>query len=289
MKNANIEGLNTSYIANKLHCVLAYMETAVKRIVGGPIVIELDGEIAAGKTTLISLMCEYFTRLGYKVCYVPEPVSRWESVGALEMFYKEGRSHEERKFVAYTFQTFTFPTRIDAIDDAVATCMEHDSREIDIFILERSVLTDRYVFMEMQRELVGEALMKMYDTWWVRWDKLMWLKPNRFIYLKPNIECCMDRLVRRHRNGEVDDGDADDDGSGGVTKEYQLRLREAHEAFLEGKHRDKFPGMPGLPYDVDQKDKSLLVLNGNISESDFTCPGAPRDIIMSRIVEWLGI
>ena len=52
-------------------------------------IIVIDGEIEAGKTTLISLLAAAFEARGLRVAVIPEPVSEWERVGLLQEFYAD--------------------------------------------------------------------------------------------------------------------------------------------------------------------------------------------------------
>jgi deoxyadenosine/deoxycytidine kinase len=210
-----------------------------------PIVIALDGEIGAGKTTLIKLLASYFNSIGLKTVAVLEPVDDWKEKGILQEFYQE---KIRRDLVTYVFQTYTFVTRIEEILQAF-----DNNPDAQIFILERTVMTDRYVFMENQRDVVEAsrvALMQMYEKWWKMWTRLMPFEITHHIYLKPSLEECMTRVNSRAREGEVVKKEAAPDkakGVGGVSREYQAILRETHEAFLQGMHREKYPNMPETP------------------------------------------
>ena len=62
----------------------------------------IDGNIGAGKTTLVNLLETHFNAQGIKTKAILEPVDIWRETGALQYFYGDipGR--------AYEFQTFTF-------------------------------------------------------------------------------------------------------------------------------------------------------------------------------------
>jgi len=181
-------------------------------------VIIVDGEIGAGKTTLIGLLKEYFENLGHKVCVIYEPVEQWKTSGALARFY------ENVKERAYEFQTYAFVTRIKDIRE------KYDAnRDADIFILERSIYSDRYVFTEMLRKYFDKTLNIMYDEWWNLFKELLpkmfWMENAKFIYLKPSINLCMERVQIRARMEEKT----------AVSSAYQTDLRAAYENFMCGK------------------------------------------------------
>lgn len=249
------------------------------------ITVAVDGEIGAGKTTLIGHLRKALEAKGKKAVVVPEPVGEWERVGILQAFYAD-KPPELRGPVTYNFQTYTFLTRIQETQRVVA---QHP--DADIFLLERSVLTDRYVFMELQRDTVGPVLMEMYGKWWDMWTQLMPIRPQKIIYLKPTIENCQTRVATRAREGEVagaggksaDETDREASARGGVSAAYQARLRRAHEAYLQGLHAEEFPGMPPRPFALED----VIVVGGALADQDFSAPGPAADRATAHIVEKL--
>jgi len=182
---------------------------------GKPIVVVVDGEIGAGKTTLIShLVAELQTpKFGeLKVIKIGEPVDLWKSIGVLQAFYADVPR------MSYEFQSFTFVTRIQETISAYEA-----NPDADVYILERSIFSDRHLFVDMlhQDGHIDPMRMTMYDTWWKMWSRLMPFVPSGFVYLKPDIDECMSRIKARARDGEDS-----------IPASYQMRLREKHEAFL---------------------------------------------------------
>ena len=235
-----------------------------------PLVCCIDGAIGAGKTTLIELVRAGLCARGYNAVVVQEPVKEWERVGILQEFYEHGSSPTPG-LVAYDFQTYTFVTRVEE-----CVKMAEENPTATVFLLERSVLTDRFVFMEMQRELCGPRRMEMYEKWWAMWSRIMPWEPTKMVYLKPTLDKCMERVFKRGREGEVKEDDVaeeegedgftellskpaagagledveegveeeDDSGGDGVLGAYQARLCRAHDCYLLGQHADEFPLMP---------------------------------------------
>lgn len=269
--------------------ILAGAEKPSPAVVGaavvGAAVVVIDGEIGAGKTTLLEHVRAALEARGLRVAVVPEPVDEWRAVGILEAFYAD-KPAELRGHVAYEFQTYTFVTRVRKTMDVVAA-----NPAADVYLLERSVLTDRFVFMELQREMVGPLLMRMYEEWWDMWARAMPIRPTQFVYLKPTLDNCQGRVAARGRAGEVADlsvagakpADEADRGEasarGGVSAAYQARLRRAHEAYLQGLHADEFPGMPPRPFAPED----VVVVDGRLADDDFAAPGPAAD----RVAEFI--
>lgn len=247
-----------------------------------PIAISIDGEIGAGKTTLLELLVRGFKDLGLTAVIVSEPVNVWKDIGILQAFYDPNHSLEVQGMVAYIFQTFTFVTRVDETINVVEA-----NPDADVFILERSVLTDRFIFMELQRVISGPMLMAMYEYWWRMWNRIMPLQPSKFIYLKPTLENCQARVAKRAREGEVNDQEADEvdtkaSARGGVSAAYQARLRRVHEAYLQGMHTDEFAELPPRPFDPA---RDVTVVEGPLADDDFSRPGPAADQIIKHIIE----
>jgi deoxyadenosine/deoxycytidine kinase len=257
-----------------------------------PLVCVIDGAIGAGKTTLIELVRDRLESLGHNTVVVKEPVEEWKRVGILQEFYDHGSSPEPG-MVAYDFQTYTFVTRVE---ETIKTAEAHP--EATIFLLERSPWTDRFVFMELQRDLCGPRRMEMYERWWNLWMRIMPFAPNKIVYLKPSLQDCMGRVNLRAREGEVKNGqdeetaqaeaeEEDDTGGDGVLAAYQARLIRAHDCFLLGEHAAEFPMMPARPFKPGQDSEDVITVDGALADDDFSVPGEAQERILTHIVQRL--
>jgi deoxyadenosine/deoxycytidine kinase len=180
----------------------------------------IDGEIGAGKTTLINILKLHLSSKGLSVICVPEPVDSWVNCGILQKFYQNPQEY------AYKFQTYTYISRIKVVLDA----LKQDPNP-DYVLLERSILTDQFVFMELQRSYLDPILITMYNSWWGMYRYLIpFIDHARHIYLKPSLDICMERVEKRARDGEK---------TSTLSISYQHQLRRVHEAFLQGIGLDK--------------------------------------------------
>lgn len=238
----------------------------------------VEGEIAAGKTELTKAIAAELRERGLRVCLVLEPVDRWKEIGVLQKFYADPGRH------GYGFQTYVYATRVLGIAEAV----EADP-EADVYLLERSPATDQ-IFMELQRDLVDPVEMAMYYTWCSSFRRALPLDlaKARVLYLKTSLENCMDRLARRCRAGEVADKTTavkhDGSATGGVSIEYQARLRRAHEAFFFDAHSAEFPHMPKSPFPRN----SVIEIGPELADGNFRDAGAEREGIVKTIVRKMG-
>ena len=170
--------------------------------------IIVDGLIGAGKTTLIKLLAMNMNACGYRTKAILEPVDVWKQTGALEMFYSDIPKH------CYEFQTFTLITRIQRLLQKI-----NMNDKTEYYLIERSPMTDKYVFVEMMKDIMGPIRMKMYNTWWNMWSSMIPFKPTLYVYLDTNIDDAINRLVERARSGEI------------VSNEYQTQLQKQHHNF----------------------------------------------------------
>jgi deoxyadenosine/deoxycytidine kinase len=157
-----------------------------------PIVITLDGNIGAGKSTLMLEARKAFPDIEIVV----EPVGEWLSTrdengkNILELFY------EDKKRWAYTFQNLTILSRLKQIRDTLATTTKR------VVIVERSVLTDRYVFAEMLRNdgLMDSLEYSLYLKWFDQFASELPLKA--MIHLTTGVVTSSARIKKRGRDGE---------------------------------------------------------------------------------------
>lgn len=171
--------------------------------------IVIDGLIGAGKTTLIHLLISKYKDAGLKVCACFEPVELWRETGALAHFYNDVNAH------AYEFQTFAFVTRVKSILETMES-----NPDADIFIMERSIFTDRYIFVEMLKNKLGPVRMTMYNMWWDMWAKLLPFKPSTWVFLDTSLQEAERRICIRDRSEESS-----------VNIEYQRNLQQTHNTW----------------------------------------------------------
>jgi deoxyadenosine/deoxycytidine kinase len=177
-------------------------------------VIIVDGIIGAGKTSLIEeCLLPGFTKKGYCVTLVREPVELWKANGSLKQFYEDPSRR------AYQFQTRVFHDRVKESQKQYKKCY----KRTNIFLLERSIFTDM-LFMEMlyESKTIDESEYRDYKDLWGMWAELLPFSPNLFIYLRPDVEIAMERLHKRNREGET------------VSLKYQKELQAKHDELLGG-------------------------------------------------------
>lgn len=173
--------------------------------------ITIDGVIGAGKTTLIRLLVNKYAENGITAHPIYEPVDKWMETGVLDYFYKDIKKN------SYEFQTYTFITRIERIIKEVL-----NNPNADVYLLERSIHTDKNIFVELLKEDLGELRYKMYQDWWHLHQHLLPIKINKWIILDTSLNTSLERICSRNRTAES-----------GISTEYQRNLMIKHHEFTE--------------------------------------------------------
>jgi deoxyadenosine/deoxycytidine kinase len=214
----------------------------------------VEGNIGAGKSTFLRILKE---KLNLHVVY--EPLHKWKNVGGsseniLEKFYSDTTRW------AYTFQTYTFVTRILEQEEHARIF------SAPIHILERSVFSDRYCFAKNGFELglMNTLEWQMYQEWFA-WlvDQYVTL-PDGFIYMRTDPSTCHRRLKKRARHEEA-----------AVSLDYLGLLHKKHEDWLIERN-EVAPAIATTP-----------VLTVPCDAEFQTCP-AEQERLVAAVAEFIG-
>ena len=160
-----------------------------------PIVVSIDGNIGAGKTTLFNELKHKFVNRD-KFVFLEEPVSMWQSItddngkSLLQLFYEDSDSW------SFSLQIAAFISRLSLFKEAI------EKNPGAIIISERSLNTDRHIFAKMLHE-EGKIRMidyQIYLKWFDTFAKDFPVK--KIIYVRTNPEICYSRIKQRAREGE---------------------------------------------------------------------------------------
>ena len=168
-------------------------------------IITIEGNIGAGKSTLINMLKERFSD---KMAFVEEQVHLWQEMGILEQFYQDPKKY------AFQFQSVVMETMMKALEDEIKNgdkeiiiCDRCPITAIKVFsqnLLDDNILTQRQ-FDHLQKMLQG-------------FNHLM-----AHVYLRTSPKTCHKRMKMRNRDEEA-----------GVTLEYLERLHDKHEKWIGG-------------------------------------------------------
>ena len=210
--------------------------------------ILIDGNIGAGKTTLIKLLEKYYNSNGIKTKAILEPVDVWRDTGALQYFYDNIPEH------SYEFQTMTFITRIRRIMEEILKCPD-----AEVYLLERHIWSDRYIFAELLKEQFGVVRNKMYEMWWDMWSIMLPIEPREWVLLDTSVEIAFNRIAIRNRGEE----------KSGVSKEYLEQLFNKHQDFYKS---------------LFDKNEKVKIVSSELMEKDFINNSNNLQIIAKFII-----
>lgn len=226
--------------------------------------IAIDGLIGAGKTTLIRLLNEYYSAQGLKVHAIYEPVEMWQETGALDLFYSDIPAK------CYEFQSFVYVTRVKKVIQEV---LAHP--EADIYLLERTVFTDRYIFVEMLREQLGPTRMAMYAEWWDMWNCINPIHVNKWVLLDVSLDESLRRIKARSRTEET-----------GISPEYQRQLHAKHHEFYTNLKTQLGPNsnITTAQTSMNHSTASVCVIPPSLMDDDYINNPAPLKEIAEQII-----
>jgi deoxyadenosine/deoxycytidine kinase len=175
----------------------------------GRIMILIEGNIGAGKTTVGSTLAD-----SGELGFIEEPTKAWQEGFAsnmLELFYSDPHRW------SFTFQTCAFITRAKTWQEVLAVT-DHDR-----VILERSIFCDRFVFAEncYRTGLMSPVEYQLYLGLWNFLVSNFCVEPDLILYLRTPAQVCLQRIRDRGRGEESD-----------ITLEYLLQLEQLHDRWL---------------------------------------------------------
>ena len=152
-------------------------------------IFALEGNIGAGKTTILKLLSKNFQDIEF----VEEPVNQWQNLGGenlLEAFYKDPVRW------GFSFEFYSMLTKIQSLLKAA-------NSEKPIIIIERSIISNK-LFMDLSKELGKLDTMeyKMLINTYEFYLQNVYPQLNGIIYLDTPVDECIKRIIKRNRGEE---------------------------------------------------------------------------------------
>ena len=126
----------------------------------------------------------------------------------------------------------------------------YNNQDADVYILERSIWTDKYIFLELLKDSIGELRMTMYNKWWTMWSYIMPMRVDKWVLLDTSLEESLRRINSRNR-----------DGKSTIDKEYQTNLYVKHIEFYDTLQKEN---KPVVIIDSTIMDTNLIVDNTKV-------------------------
>ena len=171
-----------------------------------PFTIVVEGNIGAGKSTLIKSQTNCLTRTEL----IHEDLEDWINLGGhnlLELYYQNPKQYQ------YLFQNAVYQSQIKNIL----------SRKHPIKLMERSPYSSFYVFIHNHKGIMTDIeFQALKSTFKMITEKPgIGFKPDLIVYVRETPEKCLERIKKRNRPEEKD-----------ITLEYLTRIHDLHEEWL---------------------------------------------------------
>jgi deoxyadenosine/deoxycytidine kinase len=208
------------------------------------VLVSIEGDIGAGKSTLMNFIRMVLVLLGYEVVIAREPVDMWISSPVPDI---NGEIHPEaeRKNMLGTqyedahtrslIQADFYTTRVKVQREAINNACEIYKRtgKKPIILTERSRISDFFVF-----GAIGRLSGAINDEGWIVYNHVIevnpMITPDLIVYLRTEFETCRDRSFLRARNGEVK-VDKDGNKKHKIDRQYHKTVSDRHDAVFGSK------------------------------------------------------
>ena len=179
------------------------------------LIISIDGNIGSGKSTLLSNLQTHFNN-NPNIIFLKEPVDIWSTITdennitILEKFYSDQKKY------SFSFQMMAYISRLAILKEEI------QKNPNAIFITERSLYTDKFVFAKMLYDSgnIEQINYKIYLKWFDTFASEFPI--NKIIYVNTDPEICNKRIIKRSRNGENN-----------IPLEYLINCHKYHTDMLD--------------------------------------------------------
>jgi len=160
-----------------------------------PFIISIDGNIGYVKTTLINKLKEKY-HSNKNIIFLKEPVSEWEKIKDIDGNTMLQKFYADQIMYSFSFQMMAYISRLSIIRNAVKL------NPNAIFITERSLFTDKYIFAQMlyDQGKIEDVNYQIYLNWFNEFANDFPI--NSIIWVNTEPEICHQRIKLRSRLGE---------------------------------------------------------------------------------------
>ena len=185
-------------------------------------VLYLEGNIGSGKSTFIKFLQDYISKNNLNADVLLEPVEDWQNTKDKEGVSILHHYYQDQKKMAFPFQMNAFISRVDEI---VSKLKETNKK---ILFVERSVLTDKNVFLQLNYDLgnISDIEYTIYNKWFDKLCSHFDIKHNGIVYIKTDYKICHERIKQRDRSGEET-----------IPIDYLKKLEDYHDKWI-GNHNN---------------------------------------------------
>lgn len=182
-----------------------------------PKIISIEGNIGAGKTTIVENMQNRLA--SDRIIFLREPVDIWEKIkekttgeNILVKFYKNPEKY------SFAFQIMAFITRVSMLREAI-----DNNPNCEVIICERSLDADRNIFAKMLRDdgKIDDVQFQIYEKVYDEYVCANKYELDGIVFIDASPSVCKRRIFKREREGED-----------GISIEYLTKCSEYHKKWL---------------------------------------------------------
>ena len=182
-----------------------------------PLIISIEGNIGAGKSTVIENLSMKLAG-NNEIILLKEPVDIWESIretstgeNILQKFYRDSHKY------AFSFQVMAYVTRLSLIRNTI-----RENPHCKVIICERSLDADRNIFAKMLFDdgLIEDIHYQIYQRFYNEYAKEYRL--DGIVYIDADADVCHRRIAKRSRDGES-----------GIPLEYLQKCKQYCDDWLQ--------------------------------------------------------
>jgi deoxyadenosine/deoxycytidine kinase len=161
-----------------------------------PKIISIEGNIGAGKTTILQKITERYAN-DPSVVFLREPVDIWETIKDAEGTTILANFYMEPEKYAFSFQVMAFVTRLSLLRNAVK-----ENPDCKLIVCERSLEADRNIFAKMlfDEGSIDDMNYQIYLRFYEEYHNDFHL--DGIVYIDADADVCQRRISTRGRNGE---------------------------------------------------------------------------------------
>jgi len=181
------------------------------------IIINVEANIAAGKSTFLNLCKEELTKRGYDVVIVNEQVDDWTSTTDSNGVSIFDHYYQNKTKYSYVFQTYVLMSRVSTL-----MRYKHENPKA-ILLCERSFMTDYEIFAKSLFESgdMNDIEWNVYNKWHSYVRSIFQEESSGTVYLRASPDVCIERVKVRSRQSE----DL-------ILYDYLVNLHKKHEEWL---------------------------------------------------------
>jgi deoxyadenosine/deoxycytidine kinase len=181
-----------------------------------PIIVSLEGNIGAGKSTFLENLESHLGKQSGWI-FLREPVHIWDTIRdqkgetILSKFYANPDKY------AFAFQIMAYTTRLHELK----RILKENPHCVGV-ICERSLDADKHIFAKMLHAdgLIDDVMYDIYERYFSEYEGDFTL--NGMIYVEAEPEVCYQRVAKRSRDGESN-----------IELEYLQKCHEYHGRWIQ--------------------------------------------------------